>query len=121
MASKLKCTHRFLQSAAEVEPVPGQDIHRQVLHPDHPILYPLHPQSNNLQLRTQCTLTLAKAEHNAIKPKIHQGNLNYLVSPLNKRIEVNSDADAICQPIDLRIQLTAKNQPKARLGSQLTR
>jgi hypothetical protein len=79
------------------------------------------PQSNNLSQRTQCTRTLAKTGQNAIKHNIHQGNISYLVSQLNKRIKVHSNAHAICQPSDLRFQLATKNQPMvAQLASQLT-
>lgn len=60
-------SYRFLQPATEVEPVPGQDIHRQVPHPHHPILYPLRHQKTDFFSRY--SIHAQSVEHNAIEHK----------------------------------------------------
>lgn len=96
-------TYRFLQTAAQVEPVPRKYIHSQIMHLHDSILYHLlsirtpglnHPYEPN----TKYQIT--------VKEKLGIKTYTNLILPLHKRIEVHTDANPICNPIDLSKEIT---------------
>ena len=91
-------SYRFLQPATEVEPVPGQDIHRQVPHPHHPILYPLHHQNTKF---SSASTQFRHSQWNTMPSNTRRSHSWYLASPLHKRVEIHPDPNTIRQPSNL--------------------